>query len=450
MSPNPALVLRALLAIGMFAASPALAQPAATAEALRSDLARFRSDFLARDKSYAPAQRAEATARLDRLESMLGSLSPVALELELARIVALADNGHTSSSAARRSPRYNRVALRFVPFGADFHVLRAGSSHSDLLGGRLVAIDGQPIADVRRVAHSLWGGTAAFRDRHVPFLLESPGQMQALGIASSADGATYRLALPEGRTVERRIVAEPADPSRERNGSGRWLSPDPLPSDRDAWKHLVAPHPVPWALREVGQPFRWRVAGDLDAIVVQLRANRDAGRSISSFLDSVTRVIRRERPRHLVLDMRANGGGDLNTTRDFMQALPGLVPGRIFALTSPWTFSAAISSVGYLKQAAGARLTIVGEMVGDRLEFWAEGGPVFLPATGASANVSTERHDYRTGCRPYRDCHGSVVRHPISVASLAPDIDAPLTFAAYVAGRDPAMEAVAAALLRAR
>jgi hypothetical protein len=148
--------------------------------------------------------------------------------------------------------------------------------------------------------------------------------------------------------------------------------------------------------------------------------------------------------------MRANGGGDLNTTRDFMQALPGLVPGRIFALTSPWTFSAAISSVGYLKQAAGARLTIVGEMVGDRLEFWAEGGPVFLPATGASANVSTERHDYRTGCRPYRDCHGSVVRHPISVASLAPDIDAPLTFAAYVAGRDPAMEAVAAALLRAR
>jgi hypothetical protein len=34
--------------------------------------------------------------------------------------------------------------------------------------------------------------------------------------------------------------------------------------------------------------------------------------------------------------------------------LPTLVKGRIFVLTSPWTFSAAISTLGYLKQAAGS------------------------------------------------------------------------------------------------
>jgi hypothetical protein len=106
--------------------------------------------------------------------------------------------------------------------------------------------------------------------------------------------------------------------------------------------------------------------------------------------------------------------------------------------------------VGYLKQAGTDRVTIVGEMVGDRLEFWAEGSVVELSYTGAALLYATERHDYRTGCRPYPDCHGPVVRNPISVPSLAPEIAAPWTIEAYRAGRDPAMEAVAAALSRGR
>jgi hypothetical protein len=44
------------------------------------------------------------------------------------------------------------------------------------------------------------------------------------------------------------------------------------------------------------------------------------------------------------------------------------------------------------------------------------------------------------------DCHGSVVRNPISVPTLAPDIQAPWTIDAYRTGHDPAMDAVAAAL----
>jgi hypothetical protein len=152
------------------------------------------------------------------------------------------------------------------------------------------------------------------------------------------------------------------------------------------------------------------------------------------------------KPVNVVLDMRMNGGGDLNTTRSFVQALPTRVSGRVFALTSPYTFSAAISTVGYLKQAAPARVTIVGEMVGDRLEFWAEGRPATLPASGLLIGRATERHDYATGCKPYTDCHGNVVRNPISVKTLAPDILAPWTMADYRAGRDPGMAAIVAAL----
>jgi hypothetical protein len=129
-----------------------------------------------------------------------------------------------------------------------------------------------------------------------------------------------------------------------------------------------------------------------------------------------------------------------------MQKLPTLVPGRVFALTSPWTFSAGISSVGYLEQAAPDKVTLVGEAVGDRMRFWAEGDAIVLPNSQAAMLMATERHDYLTGCKGYPDCHGNVVRNPIAVPDLDPDIAAPWTIEAWRAGRDPGMEAVATAL----
>ena len=440
-------VLLALLGAMAVVAPRAAAQSTLTpAEGRRGDLAVFREQFFSVDQSYSPGARAEAERQLAQLEQAAGELTPARFELELARIVALADNGHTNSPAARRSRRYARVPVRFVPFGTDFYVLRADSANADLLGARLLGIDRHPIADVRQAAHALWGGTPGYRDRQVPFLLESPDQLLALGLAASGGKATYGFALRDGRRIEREIVADPANPTRERHGTVRWLYFGPLASDRGDWRMLGSPD-LPWAFHEPDQPFRWRHAPELGAILVQLRANRDSeGHSIATFLGEVTEAIRKSPPQHAILDLRGNGGGDLNTTRDFVQGLPGLVPGRIFVLTSPWTFSAAISTTGYLKQAGGPRVTIVGEMVGDRLEFWAEGGWVQLPYSEAAMSIAVERHDYRTGCQPYKDCHAPLVRHPIRVPTLAPDIEAPLTIDAFMANRDPGMDAVAAAL----
>jgi hypothetical protein len=115
-------------------------------------------------------------------------------------------------------------------------------------------------------------------------------------------------------------------------------------------------------------------------------------------------------------------------------------------LTGPGTFSAAISTTGYLKQAAPDRVFIVGEPVGDRMMFWAESPPSKLPVGSGLINLATERHDYTDGCRAYSDCHPNVQLVPISLPTFAPDIVAPWTIEAYLAGRDPGMEAVATAL----
>lgn len=216
---------------------------------------------------------------------------------------------------------------------------------------------------------------------------------------------------------------------------------------RPGWQALVT-NP-PWALREPGVAFRRTTAWAPGVFVFQMRQNHDApGQAMAALLDSVRAEIAAAQPRHFVLDMRFNGGGDLNLTRRFMQELPTLVPGRIFVLTSPLTFSAGISSVGYLTQAAPDRVTIVGEPAGDRLVFFAEARVQLLPGTDTGILFSRERHDYQGGCAAFTDCHGPVRRNPIRVPSLDPQVRAPWTIAAYREGHDPGMEAVLTLLER--
>jgi len=449
--PSRRRLLQALLAL------PAAASGGerSGSDALRADLAQFRDEFFARDRAYSPAARAEAERRLAALEAGLDGLSPVAFALALAQVVALADNGHTISFAGPRAQRYHRVPLRLAPFGSDFHVLRARSAQAELLGAALLAIDGRPLRRLRAAARSLSGGLPAWRDRHAPFLFESPPQLKALGLAESEAVARYRFRLRDGRVVERRLEAEAPGPERPHADTARLLLPEEIGPQRDGldsgWRGLLPLPRAPWSLREAASPFRWRALPALDALQLELRYSHDLPPArLADFFADVEAALRARRPAHAIVDLRLNSGGDLTKLRDFAERLPTWVPGSIFVLTSPWTFSAAISMTGYLKQAAPPRVQVVGEALGDRLDFHAEGRLVSLANTGELLLYATERHDYVGGCAGLSDCHAPVVERPIRVVSLAPDLAAPWTLAAYAAGRDPALAAVQRRLTRGR
>lgn len=414
--------------------------PKLGADAVKADLLQFRSGVLARDRAFCPAAHLAAQRRLAGLEARAGELDAVQLSLALAQIMALADNGHSLVSASRRIDASNRVPLRLAPFGdGEFRVLRTREDEADLLGARLMAIDGVPLARLREAAHSLAGGLSAWRDRSAPFLFESPQQLHALGLIASPEAARYRLQHDDGRVLERRLQGEPPNPQRPRADTERLLLPEVTPPEL-GWRGVLALADAPWSLREAGQRLRWRAWPEAQALVIDLRISNDTStQKLAPFLAQVGEAIAAQQPRHLVLDLRQNGGGDLTRVRDFAESLPGRVPGRIAVLTSPWTFSAAISMLGYLKQVAPQRVHIVGEPVGDRLAFFAEGRPLLLANSGVAVLMATERHDYANGCRAFSDCHGPVRLRPIAVKSLAPEVPVTWTFVDYRAGRDPAL-----------
>jgi hypothetical protein len=106
-------------------------------------------------------------------------------------------------------------------------------------------------------------------------------------------------------------------------------------------------------------------------------------------------------------------------------------------ITGRATFSAGITPVAMLRERT--KVMIVGEPVGDVLETWSEGGNYLLPHTKLTMHYTNGFHSYTP--REYPD------RKPywypdLSVTEVGPDIPVEVTLAQYLAGKDPALEAI--------
>lgn len=418
--------------------SLSLAASSAFADDFSGDMPKLR-EFLDLDTSYSPTERAEAEAAFVKLKADAQNMSPAAFQLAVAHIAALARNGHTMLAPGVWQHQFNRTPLRLYVFADGLRVVHAPETMRELLGARVVSIDGHSASDLRSAFGKYFGGREGKRDEWVGLFLESPTLLHAAGLAKSDARIEMQLELANGAKTTR-VFDGVLDP--------------PKGEIFDFFDHsrLVTHAPenalgaVPLYLSSPGKAFPSALLRDLDAFYFQLRINKSFyDQKIETFFAEARATLKKAKPANVIVDLRMDGGGDLNTTRDFMQALPALVPGRIFILTSGRTFSAGIASAGYLKQAAPSRVTIVGEPIGDHLEFWAEGGLMELPVSKAYLLPATERHNYVTGC-PEKDCHISIREDPIRVQSLEPDIAAPLTYADYRAGRDVALDAVRRAL----
>jgi hypothetical protein len=421
----------------VFAIVAAALVASAHADDFTGDMTKLRT-FLDADASYTREERAAAEAAFATLQAEAANMSPAAFQLAVARITALARNGHTLLATGVWQHQFNRVPVRVHFFADGLRVVHAPDAMRELLGARVTSINDHSADALRTAFGTYYGGREGKRDEWAPFLLESPALLHAAGLGKSAERSVWQLELANGTKVSRELAGAMDPPKGEIF--------DFFDHSRLVMFAAENAPAVPFYLGSPGTAFPSMVHADLDAFHFQLRINKSFyDQRIEKFFADTRATLKQARPQHVIVDLRLDGGGDLNTTRDFLQALPSLVPGRIFVLTSGRTFSAGIASAGYLKQAAPSRVTIIGEPIGDHLEFWAEGGLIALPASKAYVLPATERHNYITGC-PEKDCHNSIRDEPIRVTSLEPDIAAPLTYADYRAGRDPALEAVRKAL----
>ncbi|MBS0295337.1 MAG: hypothetical protein JSR45_03435 [Proteobacteria bacterium] len=397
------------------------------------------------DQAYSPAAHAEAKRLAARFKAEAANLTHEQFVLRVAEIAALADNGHTAIGGAAFAKNTPRVPLRAYWFADGLYVLRAAAGQSDLIGARIDAIDGRPVEQVYQALRRYTGGADNFRRWRTTPLFESPAMLQAAGVAHETHALTLKGVLADGRPFERRVEAEDRGPSAPISNTSRLLFPA-TPDDPTHMTSLLKAGPeLPASLQDSKHLFAMAPL-DHGGLYIALGFNRDADEGpIAPFLSSVLERVAREKPAYVVLDMRMNGGGDYTTTYWFAQALPQVSgKARLYLMTGAGTFSAAITTSAALKQYGEGRVTVVGEPVGDRLAFWAEGNRYALPNTGIGIGYTTGKHDYHSPCTDLNICYWLNWRFPVRVADLNPDLPAPMTFAAYRQGHDAGLDAIAA------
>jgi hypothetical protein len=410
-------------------------------DAQRQDIRYFRR-LIAMDRSFAPSTRAEANRRIDALEALGTVLDRPHFRVSLMQIDALADNGH---SRVENDPGATPAELpvRVVAFSDGLYVMRATENNAELLGGRVAAVDGQSIDAVMRKLEQLRGGTGDWRRLHASQYLTLQDMLFGIDVALDMQHSDWTVETPTGASVTKRLDAYTLTQSEPAAFVTRWLSSEPLAGMGGSWRAVEPDHPLPISLADFDQAFRsLRLPGTCIQFV-QLKSNVDqGGQRIRDFLSNTEKQLRQAPPCNVIFDLRYDDGGDYTNTYRFARELPKLIPptGRVIMLTGPATFSAGISTAAFVKHAARERAVIVGEPVGDRLQFYSEGGQACLPNYGLCVVYQTGKHDYQHACDDWRVCFWLNYFFELRVKSLDPDEVVPLSFKDWRAGVDPALD----------
>lgn len=412
-----------------FAQTPAPAAPAAqqpapipvlTAEQWREDLRFMAAEMERRHINlYHSVSREAFQAAVAELDARIPTLQRNQIIVGMMRIAAMVGDGH-SRVEPRKDDRFGfpSLPLKLYLFEDGLYVRAAAPAYAALVGGRIEAIGGVPVAEAMRRAAGL-----ASRENemgplmYIPLFLNMPDILHALGLAESRDGAV--LTLRRGnRAWTARVPAGSVDPRWPADTDISLVTPDGWVDGRQA--------PQPLWLQAPLDLHRLIELPERRAIYVQLNMVTDIeGQSLTRFGTRIRERAEATNPRAVILDLRLNtgGGGDLRNgfVREMIRTEDEDT--RLFVLTWRGTFSASQFILDDLDRLTGA--LFIGEPAASKPTSYGDGYRIVMPNSRITVRASIAYWQAGQNRDPWTWV----------------DVAAPLTFADYAAGRDPALEA---------
>jgi len=355
-------------------------------------------------------ERDDFVAALDAYEAALPGYSPEESVVELMRVTGLLSregrDGHQFALPLNGS-QGPALPLTVYEFTEGVTITAAASPNEDLVGTRVVAIEGTPIEDVLAAIEPLVprDGPAtvpAFR----PIFLPRTEVLRGLGIAG--EGPMEITVERDGREAVESVEPVPFDDYRA------WLGDrgmQQLPAT-DRLRYLTDPEPLTIELLENG------------VLYVRYRSVQ------SPAVDEARDLVESGAVRRLVLDLRQNPGGDNTTYGPLLELVRDFAadhPRELRVLIDRVTFSAAANLSADIERRTDA--VFVGEPTGGGVNFWDDVTFVRLDALPVpmQVGVSTRYWEFADPDDP----------------RLAIEPDEPVAASAedYFAGIDPALEA---------
>lgn len=350
---------------------------------------------------------------MDNLKTRVAEMTDYEVVTGLIRLAALPGDAHTAISPFNY-PGFRRLPIRMRFLSDGLVVTSAAPGAEALLGGRVVKIgDLEIAAAVEKIGPVVSRDNEAWLRAIGPNYLVIPEILHAQRIVTDPERVKVSVVRPDGTSAQAELPALAAG----REGSFADASSAPLP-----------------LYRQRGQENYWYTWTDPDVLYLQYNRCQNAPADpMSSFAKRVLDDIDRRPPRAVIVDLRANGGGDSSVLDPLLSGLRARAAlaqsGRLFAFIGNSTFSSALLNAISLKRENGAIL--VGEPTGGKPNGYGEVRSFTLPNSALPVSYSTKFFNSWPGGDP---------------ESLFPDLAAAPSSADYREGRDPAMEAVAARL----
>lgn len=422
------------------------APPKDELEAQKQDFTYLKT-ILDYDRSFSESARAAFTTEIDELLSQNAALSDAEFYLKTRELMAIADNAHTGAQQSPAFRTFNRSGVDVYPFANGLFIVRAHNSRANLLGQKLVQIEGQSIKDIMSSLGKYTGGVKQWRDLQSLFFLRSPELLYAAGIAPNPNSLTITVENSEGKVSDIKLNA--LDSAKDTDFYFRHahltLAPMALKDEGADWVHSLnidQDDPALY-LQEIFKPFKSvELDGGLYVRSSYLMSTED--NPIKQQLLQVIETAPSGGYDFLVLDLRWNPGGDYGNAVSFARnaAQATSEGGPIYVIVGPNTFSASIVFAALLKQYAPNKTILIGEPMGDRAQFWAERGkPFILPNSDYWIGYSVGYHDWENGCTgTHKYCFPPNKKFDINIGSLSLDHVIQPSYADYKSGRDIVMD----------
>ncbi|HEX2754072.1 MAG TPA: hypothetical protein VHM48_01340 [Candidatus Limnocylindrales bacterium] len=408
---------------GSIAAPPPSATAAPSASDVLDRAAGWRADIDAlldtRDRVHPDGwhgmKRTDRVAAADAVKARIPRLTDDQTLVELVRLAAMPSwngrDGHSGIFPFIPGSGTHEYPVRWWRFSDGLVITAARAPYEDLVGSRVEAVNGRPIADVLALVEPL-----APRDNpsnllaYGPIYLRCSELLAGLGVIDAAGPTSFALV--------------------GRDGGQHDVTIEPIPAEDDVAWNSGQPHDLPptdalW-LKDQGKTLWWTYLEDSRTLFVQFNT---VERGTSRLTEGILARAKQTDVARVVVDLRHNGGGD-NTTLgplDFALRDPAIDrPGRLFVIIGRITFSAAANFATDLEQETGA--IFAGEDMGGSPNMYGDAHRIGLPYGGQAVYMAT-RYWERSTPDDRR-------------ITIEPEIHADLSSADYIAGRDPVLQAI--------
>ena len=407
-------LIAALLGVATDLPAQALNASKLKPEDWRADLQTLATELRKRHvKPFHTVTETQFDGAVAALDAVIPTATPDRIVTGFASIAALVGDGHTRLRLPTNWPRYAIVPEWFGcenrSLGpCELRVTRAAPGNEQMLGGRVVAIDGRPVADVHarlltmipkgESDGAIWATSTS--------LIQYPNVLHGLGIVKDTMRTVFTLEGPNGERMDMDVTSAPKK------------------SNVQKWRGVAESEPVSW--QRGNEALWWTLLPDSQTVYVSF--NSDPGkRQLNSLTKKLMTAVAKDSATRMVVDLRRNGGVDYTRVRETLLSAIATHPvlgqrGHLYVLTGPQTVSGAMTNaVDFRKD---ARAILVGLPTGARPRGYQEGREFKLPKSKLVVGYATKYETFQDDDTP----------------GVIPDQRVEPTWATFRAGKDPALE----------